>query len=64
MQLIAENSRLAAPHHPQIAYTAFWLEDNASFCDFAVSAENWGEQLAECSLEDNGELSFSQISQN
>ena len=64
LQLIAENSRLAAPHHPQIAYTAFWLEDNASFCDFAVSAENWGEQLAECSLEDNGELSFSQISQN
>ena len=61
LQLIAANSRLAAPSQPQIAYAAFWLEDNASFCDFAVSAANWGEQLAECALE-NGELTFSQIS--
>ena len=61
LQLIAARSRLAPPSQPQIAYAAFWLEDNASFCDFAVSAANWGEQLAECALE-NGELTFSQIS--
>lgn len=61
LQLIAANSRLAAPSQPQIAYAAFWLEDNASFCDFAVCAANWGEQLAECALE-NGALTFSQIS--
>ena len=60
LQLIAANSRLAAPSQPQIAYAAFWLEDNASFCDFAVCAANWGEQLAECALE-NGTLTFSQI---
>ena len=61
LQLIAARSRLAPPSQPQIAYAAFWLGDNASFCDFAVSAANWGEQLAECALE-NGELTFSQIS--
>lgn len=64
LQLIAANSRLAAPVRPQIAYAAFWLEDHASFCDFAVCAENWGGQLAECALEDDGELTFSQISQD
>jgi len=37
------------------------LEDGTSFCDFAVCAANWGEQLAECALE-NGALTFSQIS--
>ena len=61
LQLIAANSRLAAPSQPQIAYAAFWLEDGTSFCDFAVCAANWGEQLAECALE-NGALTFSQIS--
>ena len=60
LQLIAANSRLAAPSQPQIAYAAFWLEDDTSFCDFAVCAANWGEQLAECALE-NGTLTFSQI---
>jgi hypothetical protein len=61
LQLIAAHSRLAAPSQPQIAYAAFWLEDDTSFCDFAVCAANWGEQLAECALE-NGTLTFSQIS--
>ena len=61
LQLIAANSRLAAPSQPQIAYAAFWLEDGTSFCDFAVCAANWGEQLAECALE-NGALTFNQIS--
>ena len=60
LQLIAAHSRLAAPSQPQIAYAAFWLEDDTSFCDFAVCAANWGEQLAECALE-NGTLTFSQI---
>ena len=63
LQLIAAHSRLAAPSQPQIAYAAFWLEDDTSFCDFAVCAANWGEQLAECALE-NGTLTFSQISQD
>ena len=63
LQLIAAHSRLAAPSQPQIAYAAFWLEDDTSFCDFAVCAANWGEQLAECALE-NGTLTFSHISQD
>lgn len=40
-------------------YVAFWIESPTEvFCDFALTATEWGEKWFECSLEHNNQLLF------
>lgn len=64
-QEIADKSKLKDTSNAYIQYAAFFIESaDDVFCDFAVAAPQWGEQLAAFSLEADNELIFNGIETN
>ena len=57
-QLIVEKENFDT-NNAYAVYTAFFVENEREvFCEFAISAPEWSEQVAEFSLESNNELIY------
>ena len=64
MEILTTQTNLAETASIQMVYLACLIEHHEVFCDFAISADALRNQVAEFSLEPDGELIFNGLERN